>query len=367
MTRAATEFVGAVTFEALTGRPVHTELFDPGHALDHITLARASARDRRRAGDGRLPGARRRRDRPTTCSPPACLPPTCPVLLVPAMNDRMWAHPQTQRNVRHLRELGYHVLDAGRRACSRRARAAARAACRNPRRSSRTWGACSRRAGRSPASASSSPPDRRARRSTRCDSSPTTAAARWAWRSPPPPGGAGPTWTLVAGPLVGRASVGPRGAPVETTGRDGGRGAARAGRRRRAGDGGGAGRLPPGARRRRPRSRRAPRPPTLALDATPDILAATRSARRPGARHRRLRARDRTTSLANATRESSTTKELDLIVVNDATEPGAGFGVDTNRVTLLDRAGGRDALPLMPKTAVADAILDRVEGLLGGR
>jgi phosphopantothenoylcysteine decarboxylase/phosphopantothenate--cysteine ligase len=34
-----------------------------------------------------------------------------PVLIVPAMNDRMWAHPQTQRNVAHLRELGYHVLE----------------------------------------------------------------------------------------------------------------------------------------------------------------------------------------------------------------------------------------------------------------
>src|ERR1700755_602615 len=42
MTRAATEFVGAVTFEALTGRPVHTGLFDPGRALDHIRLAKAA-------------------------------------------------------------------------------------------------------------------------------------------------------------------------------------------------------------------------------------------------------------------------------------------------------------------------------------
>ena len=42
MTRAATEFVGAVTFEALTGRPVHTGLFDAGRALDHITLAESA-------------------------------------------------------------------------------------------------------------------------------------------------------------------------------------------------------------------------------------------------------------------------------------------------------------------------------------
>ena len=60
-------------------------------------------------------------------------------------------------------------------------------------------------------------------------------------------------------------------------------------------------------------------------------------------------------------------KDLDLIVVNDATEAGAGFGVDTNRVTLLARGGGDERLPLMPKTDVADAILDRVEKLIGGR
>jgi phosphopantothenoylcysteine decarboxylase/phosphopantothenate--cysteine ligase len=36
LTRSAREFVGAVTFEALTGRPVHTELIAAGHALDHI-------------------------------------------------------------------------------------------------------------------------------------------------------------------------------------------------------------------------------------------------------------------------------------------------------------------------------------------
>ena len=60
-------------------------------------------------------------------------------------------------------------------------------------------------------------------------------------------------------------------------------------------------------------------------------------------------------------------KALDLIVVNDATEAGAGFGVDTNRVTLIDRAGKQDALPLMSKAAVADVILDRVEQIASER
>ncbi|HEY2164272.1 MAG TPA: flavoprotein, partial [Gemmatimonadaceae bacterium] len=42
MTRAATEFVGAITFEALTGRPVHAGMFEQGRALDHIALARGA-------------------------------------------------------------------------------------------------------------------------------------------------------------------------------------------------------------------------------------------------------------------------------------------------------------------------------------
>jgi phosphopantothenoylcysteine decarboxylase/phosphopantothenate--cysteine ligase len=110
MTRAATEFVGAVTFEALTGRPVHTGLFDPGRALDHIHLARAAdavvvapatADLMARAATGQAD------DLLTAC----LLATEAPVLLVPAMNDRMWAHAQTQTNAAHLRQLGYRLLD----------------------------------------------------------------------------------------------------------------------------------------------------------------------------------------------------------------------------------------------------------------
>src|SRR5689334_20323940 len=104
LTRAATEFVGAITFEALTGRPVHTGLFDPGRALDHIKLARsasaivvapATADFMARAAGGQA-------DDLLTA---VLLAASSPVLLVPAMNDHMWAHPQTKRNVEHLRSL----------------------------------------------------------------------------------------------------------------------------------------------------------------------------------------------------------------------------------------------------------------------
>ena len=57
-------------------------------------------------------------------------------------------------------------------------------------------------------------------------------------------------------------------------------------------------------------------------------------------------------------------KGLHLIAANDITAEGSGFGVDTNRVILLDRNGGKEDLPLMSKYDVGSAILDRVNGLL---
>jgi phosphopantothenoylcysteine decarboxylase / phosphopantothenate---cysteine ligase len=60
-------------------------------------------------------------------------------------------------------------------------------------------------------------------------------------------------------------------------------------------------------------------------------------------------------------------KGLHLICANDVTEPGSGFGTDTNRVVLLGRDGSREDLPLLSKDDVADRILDRVEALLRGR
>ena len=55
-------------------------------------------------------------------------------------------------------------------------------------------------------------------------------------------------------------------------------------------------------------------------------------------------------------------KGLDLIVANDVTAEGAGFGSDTNVVHLLDAAGLDAALPVLPKEAVAARILDWVSG-----
>ncbi|HUL79529.1 MAG TPA: bifunctional phosphopantothenoylcysteine decarboxylase/phosphopantothenate--cysteine ligase CoaBC [Vicinamibacteria bacterium] len=60
-------------------------------------------------------------------------------------------------------------------------------------------------------------------------------------------------------------------------------------------------------------------------------------------------------------------KNLDLIVANDVTAPGAGFGSDTNSVVLLRRGGGRVEVPLASKREVAERILDEVSALRKGR
>lgn len=60
-------------------------------------------------------------------------------------------------------------------------------------------------------------------------------------------------------------------------------------------------------------------------------------------------------------------KRVDLLVANDVSEAGSGFGTSTNRVTFFDADGGVDPLPLLPKRSVADRILDRVVTLLDAR
>ena len=60
-------------------------------------------------------------------------------------------------------------------------------------------------------------------------------------------------------------------------------------------------------------------------------------------------------------------KRLDLIAANDVTAPGSGFAVDTNQVTILDRTGGVEELPLLSKYEAAQRLLDRVAPLLRQR
>jgi phosphopantothenoylcysteine decarboxylase/phosphopantothenate--cysteine ligase len=103
-------------------------------------------------------------------------------------------------------------------------------------------------------------------------------------------------------------------------------------------------------------------PDHLALERTVDILASLGS--RKGKRLLVGFAAETGDPVGSA-RGKLTSKNLDLVVANDVTEPGAGFGTATNRVTLVE-ADRTEELPLMDKRAVARTVLDRIEALLEG-
>jgi phosphopantothenoylcysteine decarboxylase/phosphopantothenate--cysteine ligase len=120
MTRAAQDFVGALTFQALSGEKVHTDLLDPDAeaAMGHIELARwadlvviapASADCIARMAHGHAD------DLLTTI----CLATESPVAIAPAMNQAMWAHQATADNVETLRARGVAILGpaSGDQAC----------------------------------------------------------------------------------------------------------------------------------------------------------------------------------------------------------------------------------------------------------
>ncbi|MBA3312581.1 MAG: phosphopantothenoylcysteine decarboxylase [Planctomycetota bacterium] len=114
LTEAATHFIGATTFEALTGRPVHTDGFRPREHFqgEHIGLARraelfvvapATADYLAKVANGFA------NDLLSTLA----LTVTCPALFAPAMNADMWAKPSVQRNVSRVRDDGVQIVDPG--------------------------------------------------------------------------------------------------------------------------------------------------------------------------------------------------------------------------------------------------------------
>ena len=99
---------------------------------------------------------------------------------------------------------------------------------------------------------------------------------------------------------------------------------------------------------------------SIALDRNPDILAGLGQDK--GNRLLVGFATETEDVLHNAERKLHS-KNLDMIVANDVTQEGAGFAGDTNIVTLLDRTGQQEPLPLMSKDAVAHAVYDRLLAL----
>ena len=362
MTRSAREFVGAITFEAVTGRQVHSEIFGPGHALDHIRLAREAnvivvapatadfvARAAHGLGDDLL----------TAC----LLAAQSRVLLVPAMNDRMWSHAQTKRNVEQARSLGYDILEP---AEGPLAVGEGSGPGRMPEPDE-----IMRRIGRllepkSPLTGKrvlvTAGATREAIDPVRFISNHSTgkmgiAIARAAWRR-------GAEVTLIAGhvdiPLPGEVET-----VTTATVEEMAKAVAKA--------------LPTAdvlvmaaapsdfrpigqAKQKIKKDKSAPK---LELEQTEDILKSTIGKRKKKSVIVGF-ALETTDGIKNA-RQKLASKDLDIVVLNDATEAGAGFGVDTNRVTIIDRAGNHEELHLMSKVDLADLLLDRIERELGGR
>ncbi len=97
---------------------------------------------------------------------------------------------------------------------------------------------------------------------------------------------------------------------------------------------------------------------TLELVKTPDVLAEVKGD------FVKVGFAAETEDLVNNARKKLKQKDLDLIVANDITDKDSGFGTDTNKVTIIDKSGKIEELPLMSKREVADKILDRVVELL---
>ncbi|MBA4380534.1 MAG: bifunctional phosphopantothenoylcysteine decarboxylase/phosphopantothenate--cysteine ligase CoaBC [Anaerolinea sp.] len=105
--------------------------------------------------------------------------------------------------------------------------------------------------------------------------------------------------------------------------------------------------------------------PQVELEAAPDVLETVAGL---GCGEKRPRvvvgfAAESRDLMQNASAKLSS-KKLDLIVANDIRAPDSGFGVDTNRVTLLFADGREESLPLMSKAEVAEAIIERVAAML---
>ncbi len=114
LTPAAARFIGVTTFEALTGRPVSTDLFAPQqHYIgEHIGLARAAdVLVVAPATAGMI--AKLAHGHADELLSTLALSVTCPRLIAPAMNNEMWSKPAVQRNVQQLRDDGFDVIGPG--------------------------------------------------------------------------------------------------------------------------------------------------------------------------------------------------------------------------------------------------------------
>jgi phosphopantothenoylcysteine decarboxylase/phosphopantothenate--cysteine ligase len=356
LTRGATEFIGVPTFEAVTRRPVRTSLWERDGALDHVTLgetadlvivAPATAHLLARAAQGMA-------DDLLTA---LLLATHAPVLVAPAMNDEMFADEATTANLLRLRARGWHqvgpVVGALAEGPSDRPGRMAEPA---------EIVAHGERvlAGPGPLLGLkvvvTAGPTREGIDPVRVITNRSSGKmgyriAEAAWRR-------GADVTLITGPSGEAEPVGVTMRRVETTAelKDAV-----------------AGHLPSSdvlvmaaaPADYRPVSTRESKLPrseggfTLAFESTEDILLATLPQRHAGLTVVGFALE--TGSAVEKGRAKLNRKQLDLIVINDAFEAGAGFDVDTNAVTILDCQGGEQHVSLRSKADVAEAILDAIE------
>jgi phosphopantothenoylcysteine decarboxylase / phosphopantothenate---cysteine ligase len=362
LTASAAEFVRPVTFEALTGRPVLTSLWQPDRALAHIALARqphlaivapATAHLLARAALGLA-------DDVLTA---LLLARTGPVLAAPAMNDAMYAHAATRANVKTLAGRGWHFIgpDTG---------PLAEGPSERPGRMSEPEAVLAAAARlleqRAPWVGKqvvvTAGPTREHLDPVRVVTNPSSGRMGYALAEAAHVRGA--DVVLVSGPSDLPLPLGVTAHRVETTAE-----------MQRAVDG-----LvkhadllvmaaaPADYRPTQPAADKRPRSSgalTVELEPTPDILATLKRPPRCVVVGFALEA-------AGAERGNGVTqaqaklreKHLDYIILNNALEPGAGFEVTTNRVTIIGKSGTPIELPLLDKRDVAERILDAVEQAL---
>lgn len=354
LTSHGVEFISPVTFQALSGEPVHTSTFaaPETYGMGHLALA---------AGAAALVVA------PATANVLAkaaagladdllsttLLSVTCPVLFAPAMNPAMWAQPSTQRNVAQLAADGRHFVgpEEGWLAC--RERGVGRMA--SP--EEIVWAL--RRLVFEPRDLDgarvliTAGPTHEHLDPVRYLSNPSTGRQGYALAEAALLRGA--RVTLVTGPSQLTPPTGAAVVAVTTAAEMATATLAAAPRHDVVIGCAAVGDYTPTG----PADRKLPKQPRLTLDltTTQDIIAAVAAARQP----RQLVvgfAAETHDALATAAAKRAA-KGLDLIVVNDMTEPGAGFGGPDNHVTLLDEAGPRHLSP-RSKLQVAHAVLEWV-------
>src|SRR6185295_17947948 len=353
----AREFVGPLTFRTLSGRPVLSHLFDPqsDDAVEHVALAERADAVVVAPATANLLGkaaAGIADDFLTTL----LLAARCPVVMAPAMDGGMWEHPAVVANVATLRERGVTVLepDAGALASGLSARGrlpeadvvveALRTALTTRRDLAGQRVVVTAGPTREPID-----PVRYIsnRSSGRMGYALAAAAAR-----------RGAQVTLVSGPTVLPPPTTTAFVPVQT---------AEEMREAVLHHAAGAAIVIKAAAVADYRVRQAAaqkikgkRDLTLDLVPNPDILAEV-AARGTGAFIVGFAAE--TNDVAANARAKLDAKGIDLLVANDVSRRDIGFDADDNEVLLIDRWGGTRALPRMPKSTVADAILDEIVAL----